>query len=116
MIETAQAFRLTQDNIGEIKENLEGHLNELLRIKAIPERSRTIYEPYTDHELNIYIERDRDDLNLYQHMIWLLQNHRINDFCPMMNHSIDEAYQLISRFSKTFVKKYPRPSPITNLL
>ena len=104
------------ESIGEIKENLEGHLNELLRIKAIPERSRTIYEPYTDHELNIYIERNRNDFNLYQHMIWLLQNHRINDFCPMMNHSIDEAYQLISRFSKTFVKKYPRPSPITNLL
>ena len=103
-------------SIGEVKEKLEGHLNELLRIRAIPEKSRTIYEPYTDHELEIYIERDQNDLNRYQHMIWVVQNHRINDFCPMMNHSIDEAYQSIRQVSRRFVKKYPCPSPITNLL
>ena len=95
---------------------MEVHLNELLRIRAIPEKSRTIYEMYTDHELEIYIERNQNDLNQYQHMIWLIQNHRINDFCPMMNRSIDEAYQSINQVSKRFIKKYPCPPPITNLL
>ena len=91
-------------------------MNELLRIQAIPEKSRTMDEPYTDHVLEIYLERDQNELKQYQQMIAWVQNRQINDFFPLMNRIIAEAYQAIEQVSKRFIRKYPRPSPITNLL
>ena len=101
------------ESIRRLKESVQRHLDEDLRIRAMPKASRSYYDPGA---LDYYIARDQKEVEKYQSMMDMLEKGRINDFCPLFNQSMDEAYLNIGKVSKGFIRKYPRPPYFENLL
>lgn len=95
-------------SIRRLKESVQQHLDENLRSRA----SHSYYDP---EALDYYIARDQKEVEKYQSMMDILEKGCINDFCPLFNQSMDEAYLNIGKVSKGFIRKYPRPPYFENI-
>lgn len=92
-------------------------LNETLRIQAIPKQERSFFDwPFPEEHFPLHIHAYEKKVEELQSKIDMLRENRINDFVPLMNRSMEEAYQEIGKLSKRFVQKYPCPPPITSIL
>lgn len=92
-------------------------LDELYQIKAMPKEKRTIYVwALTEEDLQKTIQNREKDMKSVLSKIAMLRENRINDFCPLMNASMDTAYAYLGKISKRFVQKYSCPSYFANIM
>ena len=101
--EYARAADLYKKRISEYQEDLD----ELLKVQANPDKRLNWWG--TEEKLARVIRANEKELASLQSKLSMLRENRINDFCPLMNASMDEAYVYLGKLSKRFVQKYPRP-------